>query len=164
MIDKATKTETVSFRIDGELLKKLDIICNTENKKVSSSNASSSVSASINNSLSSSRAGEEEIIYNTVDEQPQFPGGETACMKWLAENVQYPTICMEQGIQGRVIATFVVNKDGSIVDIEIVRSPDSNLSKETERVLKMMPPWKPGRKDGKPVRVKYSLPVTFRLS
>lgn len=85
-------------------------------------------------------------------------------MKWLAENVQYPTICMEQGIQGRVIATFVVNKDGSIVDIEIVRSPDSNLSKETERVLKMMPPWKPGRKDGKPVRVKYSLPVTFRLS
>ena len=135
-----------------------------ENKKVSSSNASSSVSASINNSSSSSRAGEEETIYNTVDEQPQFPGGETACAKWLAENVQYPTICMEQGIQGRVIATFVVNKDGSIVDIEIVRSPDSNLSKETERVLKMMPPWKPGRKDGKPVRVKYSLPVTFRLS
>ena len=118
-----------------------------ENQEVPSSNASSSVSASANNRSASSK--EEETIYNTVDERPQFPGGESACAKWLAENIQYPSICMEQGIQGRVIATFVVNEDGSIVDIEIVSSPDPNLSKETERVLKMMPLWKPGAKTGK---------------
>lgn len=134
----------------------------TDNKEVLSSDTSSSASASTNNRETSSN--DEETIYITVDEQPQFPGGERARIKWLAENVEYPTICVEHGIQGRVIATFVVNKDGSIVDIEIVNSPDPNLSKETERVLKKMPPWKPGRKDGKPVRVKYSLPLTFRLS
>lgn len=106
---------------------------------------------------------EDETIYQIVEENPSFPGGDAACMKWLAENIKYPAICVEQGIQGRVIATFVVNKDGSIVDIEIVRSPDPYLSKEAERVLKLMPRWKPGKQRGKPVRVKFSLPVMFRL-
>lgn len=106
---------------------------------------------------------EDETIYQIVEENPSFPGGDAACMKWLAENIKYPSICVEQGIQGRVIATFVVNKDGSIVDIEIVRSPDPYLSKEAERVLKLMPRWKPGKQRGKPVRVKFSLPVMFRL-
>lgn len=106
---------------------------------------------------------EDETIYQIVEENPSFPGGDAACMKWLAENIKYPPICVEQGIQGRVIATFVVNRDGSIVDIEIVRSPDPYLSKEAERVLKMMPRWKPGKQRGKPVRVKFSLPVMFRL-
>lgn len=106
---------------------------------------------------------EDETVYQIVEENPSFPGGDAACMKWLAENIKYPSICVEQGIQGRVIATFVVNKDGSIVDIEIVRSPDPYLSKEAERVLKLMPRWKPGKQRGKPVRVKFSLPVMFRL-
>lgn len=106
---------------------------------------------------------EDETIYQIVEENPSFPGGDAACMKWLAENIKYPAICVDQGIQGRVIATFVVNKDGSIVDIEIVRSPDPYLSKEAERVLKLMPRWKPGKQRGKPVRVKFSLPVMFRL-
>lgn len=106
---------------------------------------------------------EDETIHTVVEENPEFPGGDVACMKWLQENIKYPPICVEQNIQGRVIATFVVNKDGSIVDIEIVRSPDPYLSKEAERVLKIMPRWKPGRQRGKPVRVKFSLPVTFRL-
>lgn len=106
---------------------------------------------------------EDETIHTVVEENPEFPGGEMACMKWLQENIKYPSICVEQNIQGRVIATFVVNRDGSIVDIQIVRSPDSYLSKEAERVLKIMPRWKPGRQRGKPVRVKFSLPVTFRL-
>lgn len=106
---------------------------------------------------------EDETIYQIVEENPSFPGGDAACMKWLAENIKYPPICVEQGIQGRVIAIFVVNRDGSIVDIEIVRSPDPYLSKEAERVLKMMPRWKPGKQRGKPVRVKFSLPVMFRL-
>lgn len=106
---------------------------------------------------------DENQIYDIVEENPRFPGGEEACMKWLSDNIKYPPICVEQGIQGRVYAQFVVNKDGSIVDIKIVRSPDPYLSKEAERVLKMMPKWSPGKQRGKPVRVKFSLPVMFRL-
>ncbi|MCD8318098.1 MAG: energy transducer TonB [Paraprevotella sp.] len=106
---------------------------------------------------------DENQIYDVVEENPKFPGGEEACMKWLADNIKYPPICVEQGIQGRVYVQFVVNKDGSIVDIKIVRSPDPYLSKEAERVLKLMPKWSPGRQRGKPVRVKFSLPVMFRL-
>ena len=106
---------------------------------------------------------EDNQIYDIVEENPRFPGGEEACMKWLADNIRYPSICVEQGIQGRVYAQFVVNKDGSIVDIKVVRSPDPYLSKEAERVLKMMPKWSPGKQRGKPVRVKFSLPVMFRL-
>ncbi len=106
---------------------------------------------------------DENQIYDVVEENPRFPGGEEACMKWLAENIKYPSICVEQGIQGRVYAQFVVNKDGSIVDIKVVRSPDPYLSKEAERVLAKMPRWSPGKQRGKPVRVKFSLPVMFRL-
>ena len=106
---------------------------------------------------------DENQIYDIVEENPRFPGGEEACMKWLSDNIKYPPICVEQGIQGRVYAQFVVNKDGSIVDIKIVRSPDPYLSKEAERVLKMMPKWSPGKQRGKPVRVKFSLPVMCRL-
>ncbi len=106
---------------------------------------------------------DENQIYDIVEENPRFPGGEEACMKWLSDNIKYPPICVEQGVQGRVYAQFVVNKDGSIVDIKIVRSPDPYLSKEAERVLKMMPKWSPGKQRGKPVRVKFSLPVMFRL-
>ena len=106
---------------------------------------------------------DENQIYDIVEENPRFPGGDEACMKWLSENIKYPPICVEQGIRGCVYAQFVVNKDGSIVDIKIVRSPDPYLSKEAERVLKMMPKWSPGKQRGKPVRVKFSLPVMFRL-
>ena len=106
---------------------------------------------------------DENQIYDIVEENPRFPGGEEACMKWLSDNIKYPPICVEQGIQGRVYAQFVVNRDGSIVDIKIVRSPDPYLSKEAERVLNMMPKWSPGKQRGKPVRVKFSLPVMFRL-
>ena len=106
---------------------------------------------------------DENIIYDVVEENPRFPGGDEALMKWLSDNIKYPSICQEQGIQGRVYAQFVVNKDGSIVDIKIMRSPDPYLSKEAERVLKKMPKWQPGRQRGKPVRVKFTLPVNFRL-
>ena len=88
---------------------------------------------------------DDERIYEVVEENAQFPGGDEACMKWLAEHLKYPSICQEQGVQGRVFVSFVVNKDGSIVDVEIKRSPDPNLSKEAERVVKSMPKWKPAR-------------------
>lgn len=107
---------------------------------------------------------EDDRIYDVVEENPQFPGGDAACLKWISDNLKYPAVAQEQNIQGRVMASFVVNRDGSVVDIQIVRSPDPSLSKEAERVLKLMPKWKPGKQRGKPVRVKYSLPVTFRLT
>jgi protein TonB len=107
---------------------------------------------------------EEEVVFVVVESMPEFPGGQQALFKYLGDNVKYPVIAQENGIQGRVICQFVVNKDGSIVDIEVVRSGgDPSLDKEAVRVIKSMPKWKPGKQRGKPVRVKFTLPVNFKL-
>ena len=107
---------------------------------------------------------EEEVIFVVVEKMPEFPGGQQALFKYLSENVKYPVIAQENGIQGRVICQFVVNKDGSIVDVEVVRSGgDPSLDKEAVRVIKSMPKWKPGKQRGKAVRVKYTVPVNFKL-
>ncbi len=106
---------------------------------------------------------EEEEIFQVVEKMPEFPGGMAECMKYVGKNIKYPTIAQENGIQGRVIVQFVVNKDGSIVDVVVARSVDPYLDKEALRVVKGMPKWIPGEQRGKPVRVKYTLPVMFRL-
>ena len=107
---------------------------------------------------------EEEVVFVVVESMPEFPGGQQALFKYLGDNVKYPVIAQENGIQGRVICQFVVNKDGSIVDIEVVRSGgDPSLDKEAIRVIKSMPKWKPGKQRGKPVRVKFTVPVSFKL-
>lgn len=107
---------------------------------------------------------EEEVIFVVVEKMPEFPGGQQALFKYLSENVKYPVIAQENGIQGRVICQFTVNKDGGIVDVEVVRSGgDASLDKEAVRVIKGMPKWKPGQQRGKPVRVKYTVPVNFKL-
>ena len=106
---------------------------------------------------------EEQQIFQVVEEMPEFPGGMAECLKFLAKNIKYPTIAQENGVQGRVIVQFVVNKDGTIVDPVVVRSVDPYLDKEALRVIKAMPKWKPGKQRGKAVRVKYTVPVTFRL-
>ena len=107
---------------------------------------------------------EEEVIFVVVESMPEFPGGAQAMYKFLGENVKYPVIAQENGIQGRVICQFTVNKDGSLVDIEVVRSGgDPSLDKEAVRVIKSMPKWNPGKQRGKPVRVKYTIPVNFKL-
>lgn len=106
---------------------------------------------------------EEQQIFQVVEEMPEFQGGMAECMKFLAKNIKYPTIAQENGVQGRVIVQFVVNKDGTIVDPVVVRSVDPYLDKEALRVIKAMPKWKPGKQRGKAVRVKYTVPVTFRL-
>ena len=107
---------------------------------------------------------EDEVVFVIVESMPEFPGGQQALFKYLSENVKYPVIAQENGIQGRVICQFVVNKDGSIVDVEVVRSGgDPSLDKEAVRVIKSMPKWKPGKQRGKPVRVKYTVPVNFKL-
>ncbi|MBQ8832344.1 MAG: energy transducer TonB [Paludibacteraceae bacterium] len=107
---------------------------------------------------------EEEVVFMVVETMPEFPGGQQALFKYLGENVKYPVIAQENGIQGRVICQFVVNKDGSIVDVVVVRSSgEPSLDKEALRVINSMPKWKPGKQRGKPVRVKYTVPVNFRL-
>lgn len=105
----------------------------------------------------------EEEIFDVVEEMPEFPGGMAALMQYLGKNIKYPTIAQETGIQGRVIVQFVVNRDGSIVDAKVVRSVDPYLDKEAIRVISSMPKWKPGKQRNKAVRVKYTLPVMFRL-
>jgi protein TonB len=109
-------------------------------------------------------ADEDDRIFDVVEENAQFPGGDAECMKWLHDHIKYPQICIEQNVQGRVQVSFVVNRDGSIVDVKILRSPDPNLSKEAERVVKLMPKWKPARQNNKTVRSRFNLPVNFRLS
>jgi protein TonB len=106
---------------------------------------------------------EDQVIFQVVEKMPSFPGGDAALFKFLGENVKYPVIAQENGVQGRVICQFVVNRDGSIVDVEVVRSVDASLDKEAIRVIKSMPKWSPGQQRGKPVRVKYTLPVNFKL-
>jgi protein TonB len=107
---------------------------------------------------------EEDVVFQVVETMPEFPGGPQALFKYLADNVKYPVIAQENGIQGRVICQFVVNKDGSIVEVVAVRSSgEPSLDKEAIRVINSMPKWKPCKQRGKPVRVKYTVPVNFRL-
>ena len=106
---------------------------------------------------------DEQVIFKKAEVDPEFPGGREALVKYLAQNVKYPVLAQENGIQGRVTCQFVVNTDGSIVDIEVVRPVDPSLDKEAIRVIKSMPKWKPGKQGGKAVRVRYFLPVVFRL-
>lgn len=102
-------------------------------------------------------------VYDVVEEMPQFPDGPEALMEYINKNIKYPADAKTAGIQGRVICNFVVECDGSITDIKVYRSVDPSLDKEAVRVLRSMPQWIPGKQDGVPVRVKYLLPVTFKL-
>lgn len=102
-------------------------------------------------------------VYDVVEEMPQFPGGPSALFEFISRNMQYPVVAEENGVQGRVICTYVIESDGSISDIKVVKSVDPSLDKEAVRVVSYMPKWIPGKQKGIPVRVKYTVPVTFRL-
>jgi len=102
-------------------------------------------------------------VFDVVEQMPSFPGGNEALMKFLQENVKYPVVAQENGVQGRVVVSFVVERDGSITDVKVVRSVDPSLDKEATRVVKSMPHWIPGKQNGAAVRVKYNVPVSFRL-
>ena len=131
--------------------------------------------------------GQEAKVFDVVEQMPKFGSytykrfipdpkdpkkgtyvtktetGDAGLMAYLNTNVKYPAVAEENGIQGRVICTFVVERDGSITDVKVIRPIDPSLDKEAVRVLKSMPKWIPGKLKGEPVRVKYTLPVTFRL-
>ena len=102
-------------------------------------------------------------VFDVVEEMPSFPGGQGALMSFLNSNIKYPVVAQENGVQGRVIVGFVVERDGSITDVKIMRSVDPSLDREAQRVVKSMPKWKPGKQNGSAVRVKYTVPVVFRL-
>ena len=106
---------------------------------------------------------EETKVFDVVEQMPQFPGGPNALFEYLSKNIKYPVVAEENGIQGRVIVTFVVERDGPITDVKVAKSVDPSLDKEAMRVVKSMPHWIPGKQNGSAVRVKYTVPVTFRL-
>ena len=106
---------------------------------------------------------EQNKVFDVVEQQPQFPGGMGALNQWLGSNIKYPAMAAENGIEGRVIVQFVVERDGSVSGVHVVRGVDSSLDKEATRVVAQMPKWIPGKQNGSAVRVKYTVPVTFRL-
>jgi TonB family protein len=105
----------------------------------------------------------DERAFDNVEEMPQFPGGMQALMEFLSKNIRYPKEAFEANKQGRVIANFVIEKDGSISEAKVVKSVDPALDEEAVRVINAMPHWMPGRQSGKAVRVKYTVPINFRL-
>lgn len=142
-----TKTTIGSFtvvgndEIDGEVLKAKEEIAQPEPPKNE----------------------EENKVFDVVEEQPSFPGGQGALMAWLNDNIKYPVVAAENGIQGKVIVQFVVGKNGSISNVKVLRSVDPSLDKEAVRVVSNMPNWTPGKQNGASVNVRFTLPVTFRL-
>ncbi len=140
-----TKTAIGSFDVKGndesggEVLKAKEVIAQPEPKE------------------------EENKVFDVVEQMPSFPGGNTALMEYLSKNVKYPVVAQENGVQGRVVVSFVVEKDGSVTDVQVVRSVDPSLDREAVRVIQSMPKWIPGKQNGQAVRVKYNVPVSFRL-
>ena len=105
-----------------------------------------------------------DVIYVVTETMPEFPGGMQEMMRFIKENIVYPVEAAQKGIQGRAICQFVVEKDGSISNVVVIRSSgDRDLDNEAIRVVQSMPQWKPGKQRGVPVRVKYTIPVSFRL-
>ena len=102
-------------------------------------------------------------IYEVVEQMPHFPGGAASLMRYLSENIRYPIQAQMEGISGRVVVSFVVEPDGTFSDLRVIRSVDPILDKEALRVVRDMPRWIPGKQDGKPVPVRYNVPVSFRL-
>ena len=143
----STKTAIGTFDVkgnddaNGEILKAKDVIAEPEPPKHE----------------------EENKVFDIVEQQPLFPGGPAALMKYLSENTKYPVVAQENGVQGRVTVQFVVEKDGSISDVHVLRGVDPSLDREAVRVVKSMPRWTPGKQNGINVRVNYRVPVLFRL-
>ena len=111
------------------------------------------------------KAPEPEKVYTMamVEQKPEFPGGEAAMYKWLGDHISYPAQAAEEGVQGRVVVQFDISKTGSIENVKVVRGRHQALDKEAMRLVKAMPKWRPGRNNGQPVKVTYTLPVTFKL-
>ncbi|MBI9062394.1 MAG: energy transducer TonB [Marinilabiliaceae bacterium] len=106
---------------------------------------------------------EDDTPFIMVEEMPEFPGGQRALLAFVAENVKYPVVCVENNIQGKVYVSFVIDKTGDVIDVQVVRSPHESLSKEAVRVVESMPRWTPGKQRNKAVKVAFTIPVNFVL-
>ena len=106
---------------------------------------------------------ESQYFFEIPDQMPEFPGGLSELKNFLSKNVRYPKLAQKAGVEGRVLAQFVVEKDGSVNNVKVVKHVNQELDAEAVRVIKSMPKWKPGIKNGAPVRVRYTLPISFRL-
>lgn len=106
---------------------------------------------------------EEALVFTVVESMPKFPGGERGLLKYLADNIRYPEMARESGIQGRVFVSFIVETDGSISDIRVLRGIGGGCDEEAIRVVEYMPEWIPGKQRNKPVRVQFNLPIRFVL-
>ena len=115
------------------------------------------------NAMAQSKKIANDKVLEKAEVMPQFPGGDQAMMKFVSENVQYPEEAKEKEISGRVFVSFIVEKDGSIGETEVVKGIGGGCDEEAVRVVKAMPKWKPGKEKGKPVRVSYMMPIFFKL-
>lgn len=107
---------------------------------------------------------DEVVNFYVIENKPEFPvGGVEGLNKWISQNVKYPEIAKENGVTGKVFVQFVIDKDGKVTNVEVVRSVDPYLDKEAVRVVKSMPDWKPGSQRGKPVKVSFNIPINFKL-
>ena len=104
-----------------------------------------------------------EYAVSELDSQPEFPNGNDGLVKYLSENINYPKKALKKNIMGKVYVQFVIDKTGKVTDVVAVRGVDKSLDKEAVRVIKAMPSWKPGIKDGEPVKVKYTIPINFKF-
>ena len=115
------------------------------------------------NAMAQNKKKANDKVLEKAEVMPQFPGGDQAMMDFVAKNVQYPEEAKEKEISGRVLVGFIVEKDGSISDVKVVKGIGGGCDEEAVRVVKAMPKWKPGKEKGKPVRVSYMMPFTFKL-
>lgn len=115
------------------------------------------------NAMAQNKKAANDKVLEKAEVMPEFPGGEQAMMKFVAENVQYPQEARDKEISGRVLVSFIVEKDGSIAEVKVVKGIGGGCDEEAVRVVKAMPKWKPGKDKGKPVRVSYMMPFTFKL-
>ena len=146
----------------------IEIMDNDSEVEESTVQASDDIQAAVEVKYTPVEVEEEEVvedeIFMVVEQKAEFPGGMGECYKWLGKNLEYPSISAENGVQGQVILQFVVNKDGSIQDIKVLRSVDPYCDKEAIRVVGKMPKWKPAQQQGNTVRSRFTLPVRFKLN
>lgn len=158
-IPKIPTVSDVIEIVDDDMKIENDLIINTEDDKKLGVEIKDYVKGGVEEVIE-----EEEIPFTIVEEKPTFQGGdENTFTKWVAGKLVYPEIAKENGVQGRVILQFLVNTDGSVSDVKVVRGVDASLDKEAARVVASSPKWKPGRQRNKPVKVRYTFPVIFQL-
>lgn len=135
----------------------------TDEPLFASSEATIDTEVHLNNVKVDEEESDEPVPFFKVENKPEFPGGDKALLIYLAKNIRYPAICQENGIQGNVYLSFVINERGQVTNVQVIQSPDRSLADEAVRVVRTMPDWKPGKQGNKGVKVTYQLPVKFRL-